>query len=142
LLRDLDIADIVTLAPEVGYRDALREMIDAGALLIFQGPSCNHQIPAKLYEYMRSGRPIVALTDGAGDTARSLRDVGCDNIADIGSAAEIKTTLLRVLEQLRAGSAAGVPRAQAEMYSRKAGAETLAAVLDEVSAERAARSRH
>jgi hypothetical protein len=68
--------------------------------------------------------------------------VGCDNIADIGSAAEIKTTLLRVLEQLRAGSAAGVPRAQAEMYSRKAGAETLAAVLDEVSAERAARSRH
>jgi len=35
----------------------------ADALLVMQASNCNAQIPAKIYEYLRAGKPILALTD-------------------------------------------------------------------------------
>jgi glycosyltransferase involved in cell wall biosynthesis len=133
LLRDYAIDDIVLLQPSVSYREALREMLDSSGLLIFQGTVCNHQIPAKLYEYFRSGRPIFGLTDPRGDTAKTLRDGGCRYIAPLDDVERIKSLLLEFLAEIQAGSMAGVPRAVAEKYSRRNGARVLAAILDEVT---------
>jgi len=72
LLKEAGIDDIVTLEPAVSYKAALQEMLTADGLLLFQAAMCNHQIPAKLYEYLRAGRPILALTDAAGDTAADM----------------------------------------------------------------------
>ena len=52
-------------------------------LLLLQGPTCNHQIPAKAYEYLRVGRPILALTSHEGDTAALLQDAGGASITDL-----------------------------------------------------------
>ena len=43
-------------------------MLDASALLIVQ-PVTTVSIPAKLYEYMAAGRPILALAEPGGETA-------------------------------------------------------------------------
>ena len=43
-------------------------MVDASALLIVQ-PVTTVSIPAKLYEYMAAGRPILALAEPGGETA-------------------------------------------------------------------------
>jgi glycosyltransferase involved in cell wall biosynthesis len=67
-IDELCLTDVVRLAPSLPYHAALREMLDADGLLIFQGRNCNHQTPAKLYEYMRAGRPIFAIADRDGDT--------------------------------------------------------------------------
>ena len=77
ILSQLGIDDIVELSPPVAYRDALREMLRADGLLLLQAAMCNHQIPAKLYEYFRAGRPILALTDPAGNTADAMRHGWC-----------------------------------------------------------------
>ena len=42
-------------------------------LLLLQASNCNDQVPAKAYEYLRCHRPVLALTDPAGDTAELLR---------------------------------------------------------------------
>jgi hypothetical protein len=76
LLGQLRIDDIVMLEPRVGYREALAEMLAADGLLVLQAANCNYQVPAKLYEYLRARRPILALTDAAGDTAQTLADAG------------------------------------------------------------------
>lgn len=131
-LTELDIEDIVTLAPPIDYEAALREMIGADALLLFQGPSCNHQIPAKLYEYLRAGRPIFALTDGAGDTAKSLRAAETGHIADIGSEQDIAESLTRFLDELRQGRLHGAARDVAAKHSRRARTMQLATLLDAV----------
>ncbi len=73
MLRDRGIEDLVQLAPGLEYLAALREMLGVDGLLLMQAANCNAQVPAKLYEYVRAGRPILALTDPAGDTARTLR---------------------------------------------------------------------
>jgi hypothetical protein len=65
---------VVLLAPALPYREALRETMDVDGLLVFQAANCNHQIPTKIYEYFRTRRPILALTDPSGDTAAALRE--------------------------------------------------------------------
>lgn len=124
-----DIADVVTLAPGVPYRDALAEMLDADGLLLLQGSSCNHQIPAKAYEYIRAQRPIIGLTDLRGDTARLLLESGIDTVASLDSADEIMTLLKRFM----AAGEAPLPTPDqhaVRRHSREHRTAELAALLD------------
>lgn len=76
LIDHFEIGAVVSLAPPISYNDALAEMLTVDGLLILQAANCNNQIPAKLYEYLRAQRPILALTDLVGDTAEKLRSMG------------------------------------------------------------------
>ncbi len=108
-------------------------MLTAGGLLVLQATNCNHQIPAKLYEYLRARRPILALTDPAGDTAATLRAAGIDTIAPLDSKDAIIAGLSRFLE-LAAAQRAPIASEQAvRTYSRNARAQQLAGLLDRVT---------
>lgn len=133
ILADLDIGDIVRLEPVVAYRDALREMLGAEGLLLFQGEVCNHQIPAKIYEYYRSGRPILALIDHAGISATMLREAGVKHLADIANAAEIAATIERFVADLTAGVVSGVDRTFAMANSRQSRTKELANILEGIA---------
>ncbi len=102
LIDDRRVAEIVELVPAIPYRDALQEMMRADGLLVLQASNCNDQIPAKVYEYLRCRRPILALTDPAGDTAGLLRRTGIDSIARLDSAGEIALALRRFLDEVKA----------------------------------------
>lgn len=95
-------ADFIELCPPVPYREALREMTQVDALLVLQASNCNDQIPAKAYEYLRVGRPILALTDPVGDTAGVLRQAGLDTIVPLDSAEAIAAALPSFLERCAA----------------------------------------
>jgi hypothetical protein len=135
MIRDRGIEDIVALEPVVDYDRALAEMLSADGLLIFQSASCNHQIPAKLYEYFRARRPIFALTDPAGDTAEEMRRVGMDTIVHLDDKDAILEGLTKFIAALESGDAP-VPSAEVvNRYSREAKTEELASLLDEVLSE-------
>lgn len=87
----------IELLPPIPYKDALDEMMRADILLIMQASNCNDQIPAKLYEYLRAGRPILALTDSAGDTAKVLRAAAMSAIAPLDQVSAISEVLSKVL---------------------------------------------
>jgi len=133
-IAQFEVADLVELAPSVAYVDALAETMTADGLLLFQAANCNHQIPAKLYEYLRAGRPILALTDAAGDTAATLRDAGVQSIAQLEQRADIVAHLTKFLTDIENGSAMLVSRELASRYSRRSQARQLAALLDETLA--------
>jgi hypothetical protein len=80
-------------------------MVSVDALLVLQASNCNEQIPAKIYEYLRAGRPILALTDPAGDTAGVLRQAGMHSLARLDSIEEIAAILPRFLDGCRQGTA-------------------------------------
>ena len=135
LIKQAGVEDLVTLAPHVSYREALSEMLTAGGLLVLQSGNSNHQIPAKLYEYLRARRPVLALTDAAGDTAAALRNAGIDTIAPLDSKDAIIEAMLRFLDLVATGAA---PLALAETIhanSRRARADVLARLLDAVASE-------
>jgi glycosyltransferase involved in cell wall biosynthesis len=139
LLRDLarehGIDDIVEIAPALPYRAALAEMLAADGLLVLQAANCNEQVPAKLYEYLRAGRPILALTDPAGDTAALMQAAAIDTVAPLDDVGAIEQALPRFLALARSGRAPLAAPAFVQAQARAARTERLAALLDEVTAE-------
>ena len=133
LIERYGIDGIVTLEPVLPYRAALTEMLAADGLLVLQAANCNYQVPAKLYEYLRARRPILALTDPAGDTAAVLRDAGIDTIAPLDSEEEISRLLVRFLGLLRQQRAPVAGEAKLAAASRRARTIELARVLDAVA---------
>ena len=132
-IRENGIDDLVSLEPAVPYRDALGEMLAADGLLLFQASNCNHQVPAKTYEYLRAKRPVFAMTDPAGDTASVLREAGIDTMARLDSRAEIAAGLEDFLARVREGRAPLADDDEIRRHSRRARTEDFAALLDEVA---------
>jgi glycosyltransferase involved in cell wall biosynthesis len=135
LLRDLarahDVTDMIELMPHAPYREALAEMVRADVLLVLQAANCNAQVPAKLYEYLRARRPLLALTDAAGDTATVLRAAGIRTLAPLDDASAIAATLQRVAARDFEGMSAS--EAAVQDASRLHRCEQLAHLLTDVA---------
>ena len=129
LLKELHIADVVELAPPVSYADAIDEMFRADALLLFQGHNSNPAIPAKLYEYLRVKRPLFALVDPGGESARLLKQVGVTTVAPMEDEVEIARRLGHFLDRLERRDAALVPDLDTAAFSRERRASELEALL-------------
>jgi glycosyltransferase involved in cell wall biosynthesis len=135
LIRDLGIGDIVRLLPRIAYREALRECSEASALLILQGPSCDGQIPAKAYEYLRLGKPVLALTTASGDTARLLEDCGGATVLDLMDEDVLHKGLPSFLDLLRNRRHPVPDQTRVSRYARRTQAGNLATCLTELHAE-------
>ena len=129
IIAELSIGDIVTLLPALPYQEALADCASADALLLLQDASCNGQIPAKAYEYLRIGRPILALTPAEGDTAALLREAGGSTIFDLMDEAEIERGLPKFLTSVRTGSHLRPTMEVVRRYARHAQTADLATVL-------------
>jgi len=124
------VMDLIEFLPAIPYREALTEMMRADALLVLQAANCNDQIPAKIYEYLRSGRPMLCLTDPTGDTAGVMRAAGLADITRLDSADEIAAALPRFLDGVRTGQAT-LPAADYVREASRAGrAQALAALCE------------
>ena len=93
LAEKYDVLPSIELLPPLAYKDALAEMQAADGLLILQASSCNQQIPAKFYEYLRARRPLIVLSDPCGDTVAVARNAGVDDIAPLDDASAIADVL-------------------------------------------------
>jgi hypothetical protein len=132
-IRERGIGEIVFLEPRIAHRDALAEMLSADGLLLFQGPTCNLQIPAKAYEYLAARKPIFLLADREGDTWRFLQDIGIKTLVPIDSTQEIIQGLRQFLVSIRNRSVELPHEDVLSKHSRAARARDLAALLDSVA---------
>jgi glycosyltransferase involved in cell wall biosynthesis len=130
LIDKFALSAVVELAPPIAYRSALQEMMRADGLLVLQAANCNEQIPAKVYEYLRCRRPILGLTDPAGDTAALLREAGIGSIAPLDSAERIADEIARFLECARRGEARLPEASRVLASSRLEKSRQLAGLLD------------
>ena len=138
LLQSLALAhgaqDFIELCPAIPYREALAEMLAVDALLVMQASNCNAQIPAKIYEYLRAGKPILGLTDPAGDTAGALRAAGMNDVVRLDSVDEITRVLPGLVRDWRQGKGA-LPQTQAvQQASRRGRTRALVRLLAQAAA--------
>lgn len=139
MVAELGLAHLVQFEPRIEYREALREILDADVLVLFQAANSNFQIPAKAYEYLRARRPILAVVDPAGDTAGLLKPFRHAAIAAIDSESAIREALEhmvpRVFEQQW-----NIPTLDdVSGHSRRESARVLADVLARCIASRPSR---
>src|SRR5690606_11187190 len=110
--------------------------LGADLLLVFQGTNFNTQIPAKIYEYLRAGRCIMALLDPSGDTAAQLRKFKVIEQVDIRSPKDISAGISRWRdgrESSRANQGLMDNKNAIQIYSRQAQTLRLKDVFVEVS---------
>ena len=132
-IKRYGIEDLVELRPSIPYHNALAETLSADGLLIFQASNCNHQIPAKVYEYLRAKRPILALTDPEGDTAAVLKTTGIGTVASLDSKEEITRSMIEFLAKIQAGCVEAVADAEIVGHSRRSRTEELVKLLSSIT---------
>jgi len=102
-------------------------------LLLFQGYTSNPAIPAKLYEYLRAGRPILGLVDADGESAALLRSLAAGRLASIEDADDIECGLMAFLQDLARGEGSTTELAgKIQRFSREALTAELAALFDDM----------
>ena len=132
ILRELDADDVIRLLPPIPYPEAVAEAAASDALLLFQAGNCDHQIPAKAYEYLRIGKPILALTTQTGDTAALLNETGGATIVDLANEEQIFEALPAFLESVRSGTHSPADQSRVQRYARRNQAQTLADSLSQL----------
>lgn len=133
LAADCGVLPLVSVLPPLPYRNALAEMLSADGLLVLQGHTSNPAVPAKLYEYMRAGRPILGLVHPDGETAATLRSVGIRTAVPLTDVEAIANLLTRWMSAGRVLEEAQAPQERVTAYSRERLVGSLADVLDRVT---------
>lgn len=124
------LRDIVHLSGHVAYAQSLHEMAEADILLLLDSPGRRVGVPAKLYEYLGAGRPILALAEPDSDVAWVLRESGVPHRIVLPTDVSAITRALTELREAVEG-ASSVPRPlQRKNFTRERMAEQLATLLD------------
>jgi glycosyltransferase involved in cell wall biosynthesis len=74
ILSRLHLQNIVQFTETVSYFESLTSMMEANALLLIQGIPFNLQIPAKVYDYIYTRKPIIGVTSNNSATADVLKE--------------------------------------------------------------------
>ncbi|MGE0864402.1 MAG: glycosyltransferase [Vicinamibacterales bacterium] len=127
---------------EVGvlsHQEAVSLMHSADILFLTNGDGARQQLglPGKMYEYLATGRPVLALTHPDGDAGRIIRQVG----GGIAVSQEDPGQLLEVIRTACLNRALPTPpldRAALAMFERPNLARRLASLFDEVVSRRPA----
>jgi glycosyltransferase involved in cell wall biosynthesis len=87
--------EVIEVRPPVPWQEAQKLLHSADLLLIFQG-SNDMSIPAKFYEYLQSGVPILSIGK-AGALSAIVQETSCGCFAEPDSVEEIQAGILRGL---------------------------------------------
>lgn len=135
MLRRRGWDEFVALEGQRSYQETLAAMDDADILVLFDSPGRTVGVPAKLYEYLGAGRPILALAEPNGDTAAILRASGVPHrIAPPTDLPRIAAAVRELVDALPAESASINRRIQ-ERFTRAAIAQSLAGHFDRLIGE-------
>jgi glycosyltransferase involved in cell wall biosynthesis len=133
LARALGLGSIVREVPVVGHAEAIQWMMRSDLLLLLAQDQPT-QVPAKVFEYLASGRPILAVT-GEGTSADLVRCAGGSVSRD--DVAEIKDAIHRsYLRHVGAVDGGDEPwkRGEIRLYDRRRLAADLARLLEALAA--------
>ena len=124
----------VTLVPRVPYEESLRELTAADLLLLQASDDTVGLVPAKLYEYLRAGKPVLALVR-AGAVSEIMDETGGGWAADPRMETELDAALADAVAAWRAGRLAerGANLDILRRFDRHALAGELARLFDDVA---------
>jgi hypothetical protein len=67
LAREAEVSQAISVVGILPHAEATRAMCQADVLLLLDSPGRMSGVPAKLYEFLGAGRPVLALAEQGGD---------------------------------------------------------------------------
>ncbi len=132
----LGLRAAVEFVARVTYAQALAASARASVLLLLQASDDTRGlVPAKLYEYLRLGRPVLALV-WAGAVSELLAAVGGGRALDPADVPRLAAEIVRLYRAWQAGSLdrEGAEPAAVRRFERRESTRRLAEVFDELNA--------
>jgi glycosyltransferase involved in cell wall biosynthesis len=130
-IRDRGLQDHVEIGGQVAYARSLRDMAEADMLLLLDTPGRRLGVPAKLYEYLGAGRPILALAEPDSDVGWVLRESGISHrIVPYNDSAKIEQGLVEMTNGLADNGHSDVDVQPLRAFTREAMAGQVADLLD------------
>ncbi len=139
-LKSPPLAEITELQGHLSHRDNLGLLRESACLLLLIGTDAQAKtmVTCKVYEYLASGVPILAVGPPAGDAAALLSETGSGWVFRHDDPSGIKAKLRTLLDEFTCTEPTGAPHlfdlspcAEAvSRYSRRSQAGALAALFD------------
>lgn len=120
-----------SLQKPVPYRQALQHQMDADVLLLITSPHDVGVSTTKLYEYLATGRPILALA-GQSAAGELVKEMEAGLVVDPDDPAQIQEALQNLYEQWQRGQLQTKINPKVQQFSRRELAGKLAALFDEL----------
>lgn len=116
-----DIEKYVEIIPYIPHSEVLKKQTESQVLLLFVNntPNAKGILTGKLFEYMASGRPILAIGPSDGDTATVLRETETGVNVDFDDKEQMMTELKRLFIRYRNNESSATCQKSVEKYSRK-----------------------
>lgn len=127
--EDAWLSERIHFAGYVSHSEVFGFYAKADVLVLILTDTKNAQgnIPGKLFEYLATGIPVLALGDPEGDSAKILKDAGAGQVIAHTDATSIKAQLRTLMDS----SLKKVDPKELEKYSRQHLSHQLARILDE-----------
>lgn len=132
---DDSIRSIVKFHPYTSHKNSLSVLQNADALLLYLSPGANSEpeLPGKMFEYMRSYRPILALVPPRGSAAELVRKSRTGFVFDSANETEVTDGLREVLIKWQQNALSIEPDFDyINQFERKNLTARLAELFDEV----------
>lgn len=133
LLKGLNLVDNVVILGHVRHKESVWHMFDSDILLLLQPSERTHtQIPAKAFEYIRTGLPILVLAP-EGATADLLNKIKYGAVVEPNNISAIKNEIYNKVLKLEKGTfKTCLDLAQISKYDRKNLTKDLSAVFNQL----------
>jgi glycosyltransferase involved in cell wall biosynthesis len=125
------LGETIVCRGQVSYQQTLHEMVAADILLLMDTPHRQIGVPAKLYEYLGAGRPVLATGEQNGDLAAILGQSGVPyRIAPPKNSVAIRTALIELVQGVAQGTLPAMDDARRRQFTRSALAGKLAELFE------------
>lgn len=101
-MKNNGLSDNATVIENVPHQEAIREQASATALLLLinNSPNAKGILTGKIFEYLASKRPILAIGPEDGDTAAVLNETKHGFIADFDNEEKIKSLIINLYKKI------------------------------------------
>lgn len=125
------LTDLITIKPQVSYKDSLKVLRQWQTLLLVVDPTYKLMVPAKLYDYLYARRPIIALSKNP-EVNNIIKNTSSGNFVCNDNVQSI-AQLFRKAYQMYQGAGLLDNEADIAPYGLQAQSEKFDSVLTQVS---------
>ena len=129
ILKEMKLDDIVTVTGRVPHEESIDFLYGSDILLLITGGHRSEQT-GKVFEYIATGKPVLALAPADGAAAQVLKEAGTGVIVDPFDHKQIAAGLLRLIKSVRSGQLPDPNWDEINKYERQRLTGQLAEILN------------
>lgn len=134
LAKEHGLGEVLETKGYLSHREAIRQMGEVSLLLLVTSGD-PRVFPAKVFEYLRLGKPILCIAPEKSKLAEFLREMKAPAVVSPGDGEGIKQAFISSFADFRNGKSTDREKDDLKRFERRTLTSRLASLFDEVTSE-------